>query len=285
MTDEHPTHRFLCSTSPGVEDPDDPPVVTPATPTFSSGLVTSRATFPSLPRHRRRTRRSTTLTAPPLPPPPPRYDSRLPTGTTTIGNHHYRYDHHYHCHSPPRVAGTAARRVVWQPVCKRSYAGFSLSIEVVVRLNSVRIHCTILFERVTIEWRCQLLSLTVTIRVDTSRDHRRGTLWTRATRGDLRAWDDSVARCGNSTVSWPIYAPVCSPKPRMPPPFVPPRRLLASHDINVCAIVTHACPWHIPACALLRAPRIARVWIHSTILGVAAFDASTREFIFSRRKR
>lgn len=109
MTDEHPTHRFLCSTSPGVEDPDDPPVVTPATPTFSSGLVTSRATFPSLPRHRRRTRRSTTLTAPPLPPPPPRYDSRLPTGTTTIGNHHYRYDHHYHCHSPPRVAGTAAR--------------------------------------------------------------------------------------------------------------------------------------------------------------------------------
>lgn len=112
MTDEHPTHRFLCSTSPGVEDPDDPPVVTPATPTFSSGLVTSRATFPSLPRHRRRTRRSTTLTAPPLPPPPPRYDSRLPTDTTTIGNHHYRYDHHYHCHSPPRVAGTAARRVV-----------------------------------------------------------------------------------------------------------------------------------------------------------------------------
>lgn len=83
MTDEHPTHRFLCSTSPGVEDPDDPPVVTPATPTFSSGLVTSRATFPSLPRHRRRTRRSTTLTAPPLPPPPPRF-------STANGHHHDR---------------------------------------------------------------------------------------------------------------------------------------------------------------------------------------------------
>lgn len=191
------------------------PLSLPATPTFSSGLVTSRATFPSLPCHRHRTRRSTILTAPPLLPPPPRYESRLPTDTTTIESHHHRHDHHYHCHSPPRVA-QAQQLVVppwyWRSVRKPVTRHLpSFPVQSYSRLVLVSNHRTTLFKRGAIVPLSNVVSH-YSRWYDAWPSTRNPLNTSHARQPTSIGWFRSSLRKLHR-VSWPIYAPVCSPKP------------------------------------------------------------------------